>query len=288
MSSAPEAPIFDVTPGRFDEEVVARSHEVPVLVDFWAAWCGPCRALGPVLEALAREAGGDFVLAKVDTEAHPEVAARFSIRSIPQVTLFRGGAAVGSFVGALPRSQVKRFLDEHLPNALDAEIEAAAARLAAGDREGAKRTLAGVVEAAPAHPKARLLLARIAVAEGDRAGALAQAAAVDPVAPEAEVIAALVELVGLGEACRAAGGEARLAERLAAAPGDHEARYLLGGCAAIAGRHREALEQWLEVLESTRRPPRQEAHRAMLALFRVHGRGDDLVDTFQRRLQVVL
>jgi len=107
------AAILDVTTATFDDVVVQQSHRVPVLVDFWATWCGPCRALGPILERLAEEYGGGFVLAKVDTDREQALAARFQIRSIPTVSLYVGGKPVAGFPGALPEGQIRKFLAQH-------------------------------------------------------------------------------------------------------------------------------------------------------------------------------
>jgi putative thioredoxin len=102
----------DVSSGTFEEQVVERSHEAPVVVDFWADWCGPCHALGPVLEQAVDARDGDIVLAKVDVDAEPELASRFGVRSIPAVKAFRNGSVVAEFVGARPRAAIDAFLDE--------------------------------------------------------------------------------------------------------------------------------------------------------------------------------
>lgn len=128
----------------FQSDVLDRSHRVPVLVDFWAPWCGPCRTLGPVLEGMATEAGGRWELAKVNVDEHREPATRYAVGSIPAVKLFSAGKVVAEFVGALPQPEIEHWLEEHLPNPATGQLAEAEARLQALDFGGAAELAHGV------------------------------------------------------------------------------------------------------------------------------------------------
>lgn len=145
----------------FTRDVIERSRTLPVLVDFWAAWCGPCRTLGPVLERMATAADGKWALAKVDTEAFPEAAQQYGVMSIPNVKLFVDGEVLDEFVGALPEADIRAFLERALPSAKSAAVGEARALLAKGDVAGAQAALEAALSAEPANAAARVLLAEL-------------------------------------------------------------------------------------------------------------------------------
>ena len=162
--------MIDVTVQNFEAEVITASMQTPVLVDFWATWCGPCKSLGPVLEQLEAEYDGRFKLAKIDSDKEQELAAAFGIRSIPTCILMKNGQPVDGFAGALPAGQVRQFLDKHVPSegavAAEAEVDEAEALLESGDTDAALKKLADALAQDPANDDARYDYVRLLIATG--------------------------------------------------------------------------------------------------------------------------
>jgi putative thioredoxin len=276
--------VLEATDPDFDGVVLERSHEIPVLVDFWAPWCGPCRMLGPILEAIA--ADGRIEVVKVNTDQNPALAARYRIASIPAVKLFQGGKEIAGFVGALPEAHVRAFVDEHVPNEAVVAARDAAARLAAGDVDGAR----AAAEAALAGPRvpaaaatARAVLAQLALTTRDLDAAIAHARAVPASAPEWERAQAVIAAAELGRAAVAAGDPATLRGRDAI--GD---RFALAIHRLLDGDPRGALDDLVVLVERDRRWNDEAARKAMLTIFALVGVRSELADEYRRKLSLLL
>ncbi|MBI5792937.1 MAG: tetratricopeptide repeat protein [Rhodocyclales bacterium] len=267
----------------FEESVIAASHRVPVLVDFWAEWCAPCRTLKPILEKLAAEYGGRFRLAKVNSDQNQELAARYAVRGIPSVKTFMDGAVVREFTGALPEAQVRAFIDELLPSPAESLRIAALEARARGDSEVACSLLADALELDPANENAQLDLAEMRIDRREIDAARAILDSLGHAIRDASRVAALRARLKLA----ASGGgadPAALASRIAANADDLDARLRLAQALALAGNYRPALEELLSIVKRDRHWQDQAARKAMLDLFTLlgsDGQSDDLVREFR-------
>ncbi|HSB90792.1 MAG TPA: tetratricopeptide repeat protein [Anaerolineales bacterium] len=271
--------ILDVDESTFEREVIQRSYEVPVVVDFWAAWCGPCRVLGPILERLAIEAGGGFRLAKVDVDANPRLAIRFGVQGIPAVRAFRQGEVAAEFVGAQPESAVRRFLERIAPSEAAQAIENAASLLATRHWPEAEAAFRAVLEQDEANSRAALGLtqALLMLGRGSEARALLgrfppgqEWATAERLKPLAEVLAGLKDDE----------------DEEPADPLDAQLRQ----AARLIGRGNlpAAMDGLLDILRQDKSYRKGLPKDLLLALFTLLGEGDPLTREYRDELASVL
>jgi putative thioredoxin len=240
----------DVSTQTFEKEVLEASKTVPVIVDFWAPWCGPCRSLTPIIEKVVGEFKGRVKLVKVNSDDNAELSQAFRIQSIPNVIAFKDGRAVSQFVGAQSESQVRTFVEKLLPSQMEAALKNAEALLAAGNLDDAERQLA-VIKSDPS-------------------------------------IAARIEAVRQGIASARAGdqgpAEAELRAKLDADPADHESRLALAGLYAGQRRYQEAMDELLEILKRAKNWREGEARKQLISLFALASSQPALVAEYRRKL----
>lgn len=271
-TAAPESPhVFDTDEARFDQDVLEHSHERPVIVDLWAAWCGPCRTLGPMLESAVDARDGEVVLAKVDVDANPAIASRYKVQGIPMVLAFRDGRLVQQFTGVRPAAELERFIDDLLPSEADQAV--ARARSSTGD--AAEAELRQALELDPAHREAAIGLAELLVdKDPDEAMSLIRAHRPDPAA---EAVATRVELARSGTDLSG------LQAKVAAGDADGATLLDLGRALAADGQYEAALEPLLSAVElggDCREPAREQ----LVALFGLLGDDHPAVRDIRPRL----
>ena len=274
---------LDVGLAEFEQEVIEESRNRPVVVDFWAPWCGPCKSLKPILEKLAEEYGGKFLLAKVNADENQELSTRFGVRGIPAVKAVVNGEIVDEFSGALPEPAVREWLDKLLPGPADELRVQAAEKLAAGDAAGALEILAEASKLDPQNEWVRLDAAEVLFELGQDAEAqrlldtLKGEAAGDPRAAQ------LKARLGFAAGAKAGVDESALLGRIGANENDLDARLKLANYYAANGHYPQAFEQLLEIVQRDRTFEDDAGRKTMLDLFTLLG-ADPLVSEYRKKL----
>ncbi|MCP5304616.1 MAG: thioredoxin [Chromatiaceae bacterium] len=279
--------IFEIDESNYAQIVLQGSHQVPVLVDFWAEWCQPCKMLMPVLAKLVDEFQGRFILAKINTEEQQAIAAQFGIRSIPTVKLFKNGQPVDEFMGALPEPQIRAFLDQYLPRASDGSVAQAEQRLLAGDAAGALSLLEEARAADPGNVRVVIALAQAHAAAGDvdTAERMLDELPVDE--QTKDEVKRLRGQLFFDRVALEADPPGRLAEHLAATPDDSAARYQLAAHQVMAGDAQSALDNLLTIMQKDRKYGDDAARLALLQLFDMLG-DDPAVTRYRAKMFALL
>ena len=279
---------IDVTEHNFMQEVIEASRRVPVLVDFWAPWCGPCRSLGPILEKLAAEYQGRFRLAKVNSDENQALAGQFGVRGIPNVKAVVNGQIVNEFTGALPESAVREFIDALLPSPAEPLRQEALAAHARGETDATRKLLLEAIRLDPKHEQARLDLIGILIDAGDLAEAQRLLDEIMDAGKDRARIDSLAARLAL--AGNAAGGadEETLRARIAADAGDLAVRLELARMLAAKQDFRGALEELLEIVRRDRSFDDDIGRKTMLQIFSLLGADSDLMREFRGKLSSLL
>jgi putative thioredoxin len=291
-ATPPDDLVKDTTTASFRQDVLAESMKQPVLVDFWAPWCGPCKQLTPVLEKAVRAAGGKVKLVKMNIDEHPQIAGQLGVQSIPAVFAFQRGQPVDGFMGALPESQIKGFIERLVgplgPSAAE-EILAEADRLAAeGDAGGAAELYAAVLSQDPENAPALAALAKLHVELGDLEGARRLLDAAPAAKANDPAILGARAAIELAEQAGSLGDIAELQRTVEADPLDHQARFDLAVALNARNRREEAANHLLEIIRRDRNWNDDGARKQLVQFFEAWGPMDEMTLAGRRRLSSIL
>ena len=283
--------IKDGTDASFMADVIEASKHQPVIVDFWATWCGPCRTLGPALEKAVRGAKGAVKMVKIDVDANPAYAGQLRVQSIPTVYAFVNGQPVDGFQGAVPESQIKAFIDKLTGGAgVNTDVEQLLSlgeeSLSLNDLGGAAQAFAHVLTMEADNPKAIAGMARVYLAEGDTEQAR-QTIAMAPVDSTDAMVQSVRAQLSLA-ASAPTGATAELQAQIASDPNDHQARYDLSLALASAGDLGGAVDQLLAIVQADREWNDQAARKQLLVVFDAAGGASEVARDGRRRLSSIL
>jgi putative thioredoxin len=292
--AAAAAAVKDVTTASFMAEVVDASFDQPVIVDFWAPWCGPCKQLGPILEKVVRGANGAVRMVKLNIDENPEIAQQMRIQSIPAVYAFKDGRPVDGFVGALPESQVKQFVQRlggggGGPSPVDEALAMAKEAVQTGDHASAVALYSQILQHEPEHIEALGGLARALVARGELDKAQQALARVPKEsANHADIVAARAALELAEQAQKAMGSAGKLRARLEQNPDDHEARLELATALFGSGEREAAVDELLNLYKRDRNWDEGAARKQLVKFFEAMGPTDPLTLSARRRLSSLM
>ncbi len=280
--------IFDVSEADFESRVVEASASAPVVVEFWAPWCGSCLTLAPALEKAVRSFKGRMRLAKVNTELEPGLAEVWRVQSIPAVKIFKDRILVGEFIGALPEPKIKDYLDQFAPTELDGLLLEGDHLLKRGATDAAEATYYQALQTSPRHPGVHLRLAQISLEKGERDKARQFAKAIDQGEKEYEPAQTILARLEFLEACDKAGTRKECEQKVRKTPEDLDVRYNFALCLAAEEDYRKALDELLFILEKNRDFKDRAAHKAVLHIFSMIGEESEYIDEYRSRLAMII